>query len=253
METDEYTRLAEQEDRLWWFQVLRRNLFAIFDRVGLETTLRCLDLGSGTGGLVASLRDRYPKWDIYGMDRSSAALRYASQKFGRLFCGGDAAMLSFRDRSFDLVISIDVLCVREVNDKRMLAECFRVLAPGGLLILNNPAYDWMFSYHDRFVHTARRYTRRRIVRDLQAAGLEPVLTSYWNTILFPLMVLKRKVFTFGADKSDVHETPSLMNRAFSFVARPEAICLRCGVSLPFGGSVLAVARKPVRAGMSAGR
>jgi ubiquinone/menaquinone biosynthesis C-methylase UbiE len=244
METDEYTRLAEQEDRLWWFQVLRRNLFAIFDRVGLETTLRCLDLGSGTGGLLALLRDRYPKWDIHGMDRSSAALRYASQKFGPLFCGGDAAMLAFRDGSFDLVISIDVLCVREVNDKRMLAECFRVLAPGGLLVLNNPAYDWMFSYHDRFVHTARRYTRRRIVGDLRAAGLEPVLTSYWNTILFPLMVLKRKVFTFGADKSDVHETPGVMNRAFSFVARPEAICLRWGLSLPFGGSVLAVARKP---------
>jgi len=251
METDEYMRLAEQEDRLWWFQVLRRNLFAIFDRVGLESTLRCLDLGSGTGGLVALLRDRYPNWDIFGMDRSSAALRYASQKFGPLFCGGDAAMLSFRDRSFDLVISIDVLSDRDVNDKRMLAECFRVLTPGGLLVLNNPAYDWMFSYHDRFVHTARRYTRRRIVRDLQAAGLEPVLTSYWNTILFPLMVLKRKVFTFGADKSDVQETPSLMNRAFSFVARPEAICLRRGLSLPFGGSVLAVARKPVPAGMSA--
>jgi hypothetical protein len=67
------------------------------------------------------------------------------------------------------------------------------------------------------------------------------------------MVLKRKVFTFGADKSDVHETPSLMNRAFSFVARPEAICLRCGVSLPFGGSVLAVARKPFGLACSAGR
>jgi ubiquinone/menaquinone biosynthesis C-methylase UbiE len=253
MEADEYTRLAEQEDRLWWFQVLRRNLFATFDRVGLETTLRCLDLGSGTGGLVALLRDRYPKWDIHGMDRSSAALRYASQKFGPLFCGGDAAMLPFRDRSFDLVISIDVLCVREVNDKRMLAECLRVLAPGGLLVLNNPAYNWMFSYHDRFVHTARRYTRRRIVRDLRSAGLEPVLTSYWNTILFPLMVLKRKVVTFRAEKSDVHETLGLMNRAFSFVARPEAICLRRGLSLPFGGSVLAVARKPLQAGMSAGQ
>jgi hypothetical protein len=57
------------------------------------------------------------------------------------------------------------------------------------------------------------------------------------------MVLKRKVLTGAASRSDVGEVQPWLNRLFSLVSLPEPALIRYGVNLPFGGSVLAVGRK----------
>jgi hypothetical protein len=125
----------------------------------------------------------------------------------------------------------------------MLEGIFTILKPGGIVILNNPAYEWLRSYHDVFVHTARRYTAPRMAADLHRAGFTVLRCTYWNTLLFPFMVLKRKLPTGSASHSDVAAIPSWLNRMFSFVSLPEPLLMRYGVDLPFGGSVLTIGRK----------
>src|SRR5262249_22273311 len=143
------------------------------------------------------------------------------------------------------IFSADVLCHRAVDETRALAQLRRVLAPGGLLILNLPAYRWMMSEHDRAVYNARRYTRRGVVAQLRAAGVRPVYASYWNTLLFPVMAMTRKVLPSGPG-SDV-ELPSrpveLIGRAATALERA---VLGYGLRLPFGGSLLAVGAKTER-------
>jgi hypothetical protein len=127
-----------------------------------------------------------------------------------------------------------------------LQEFRRCLRPGGLLVLNLPAYQWMLGEHDLAVHNVRRYTARGVAKLLGSAGFTEILTSYWNTILFPLMALKRKLGRRGEGKpsSDVVLMPAPVERLFSAIVAFEASLLGAGLRLPFGGSVLATAMRP---------
>jgi len=244
MEADEYTRLAQQENVLWWFGLLRRNLFAVIDGLNLSAPgLKCADFGCGTGGFVAKLQERFPTWSVIGLDKSRSALEFARQNHGAHFVRGDVQTPPFKAGSLDLIISVDVMYSREVEPRRMLEGAFAALKPGGIVIVNNPAYQWLHSYHDVFVNTARRYTARRIAEELNEAGFTVARCTYWNTVLFPLMVLKRKVLAGSATHSDVAEIPDWLNGIFTLLSLPEPVLMRYGANLPFGGSVLAIGRK----------
>ena len=65
--------------------------------------------------------------------------------------------------------------------------------------------------------------------------------TYWNTILFPLMVLRR--FAVRHEVSDVMPFPAPLELAFRGVMRVENGLLGHGIRLPFGGSLLATAIK----------
>jgi hypothetical protein len=101
----------------------------------------------------------------------------------------------------------------------------------------------MASFHDREVHNARRFERANLVRLLAAAGFSGIRTTYWNSLLFPLMVLRRKLFATGRTQSDVGEFAPLSDRFFGGIMAAERAGLRLGLKYPFGGSLLAVATK----------
>ncbi len=244
MEPDEYTQLAQQEGELWWFDLLHRILFASLDSAGLSAFgMSCADFGCGTGGFLAKLRDRFPAWSVVGLDKSASALAFARQNHGPYFVAGDIQSPPFGSEVFDVVFAVDVMYHRDVQPAKMLSAIAMVLKPGGIVVLNNPAYEWLRSYHDVFVHTARRYTINSVAEDLRQAGFDIVRRTYWNTILFPFMVLKRKVFIGSASRSDVGDMFPWLNRTFSVLSLPEPALIRYGIDLPFGGSVLAIGRK----------
>ena len=124
-----------------------------------------------------------------------------------------------------------------------IADLHRCLGPGGLLVLNLPAFDWMMSAHDRAVHTARRYTRARIKQLLTEAGFRDIQTTHWNFFLFPLMVLRRKLLSTKATTSDVMAYPAPVEFLFRIIVGLESLLIARGIRLPFGGSVMALAVK----------
>jgi ubiquinone/menaquinone biosynthesis C-methylase UbiE len=95
---------------------------------------------------------------LVGLDFNPEAARRAGAKSGALTTGGDANRLPFADASFGALVSMDVLCHRAVAPGLALTEFHRVLKPGGTLVLNLPAFDWLHSAHDIRVHNARRFT-----------------------------------------------------------------------------------------------
>jgi hypothetical protein len=121
----------------------------------------------------------------------------------------------------------------------------RVLKPGGTLVLNLPAFEWLRSAHDARVHTARRYTSAEIRAALETAGFRDVAPRYWNSLLLPLMALHRKVLARNPEgKSDVGQFPPLLDAAFHAATRVERALARLGLRFPAGGSVMVVATRP---------
>lgn len=229
---------------MWWYRALHGHLLRWSDVARAGSTLRLLDAGCGTGGLLKRLAaGALRPINAYGLDFDGEACRFASQKTSAAVTRGSVNALPFADATFDLIVSADVLCTRWVDETAALREFHRCLAPGGRLIVNLPAYDWMMGEHDRQVHNARRYTRDRLTERLAAADLRVRRSTYWNTIPFPLMALHRKILSKGKSASDVKLYPAPIEAAFNLAMRIEAAWLDAGWTLPFGGSVLAEAER----------
>jgi SAM-dependent methyltransferase len=245
MEDAEYDLMHRVEDRMWWFRAVHARLLDAYGRLPDAERAPVLDAGCGTGGLMARLLAAAPPRPVVGLDFEPRACAYARGKTGAAVVAGSVDALPFGDGVFAAAFSVDVLCHRGVDEGRALAELRRVLRPGGILVLNLPAYEWMKSAHDERVHTARRYTRGGLARRLREAGFEGIDARYWNTFLFPLMAVRRKLLAPpGSGTSDVMEYPDVVDRLFRGVAEAERAVARAGLPMPFGGSVMAVATRP---------
>ena len=237
MEAAEYVLMDAAEDQMWWYRALHRRLVGAL--VGVHGNV--LDVGCGTGGLLARLRTARPDLGLTGIEWADAASRRAASKSAAPIVCGSANMLPFADASFAAVIAADLLCHRAVDPDRALAELRRVLHPGGRLVVNMPAYAWLLSAHDRQVHNVRRQTARQLVAMLREAGFRSVQARYWNSLLLPLMVVQRKLLARGSAASDVAPFPPWLNASLHAMTEIER---RLPFALPAGGSVLATAERP---------
>lgn len=239
MQPEEYRKMADVEDVMWYYRALHRNVAAALRPV-VPVGAAVLDAGCGTGGLLRALRREERGWRLAGVDLSPLACELTRERTGALVLEGSVEQMPFGAVSYDAIVSCDVLC--QVSDPtRALGEFRRVLKPGGVLVLTMPAYPWMYSYHDRQVGNLRRYTRGSLADLLRGAGWRPRLT-YWNALPFPLAVLRRKVFPAREGESDVQLFSPFVESAFDAAMRLEHRWIARGHALPCGSSLLAVAR-----------
>jgi ubiquinone/menaquinone biosynthesis C-methylase UbiE len=238
MESQEYALMDAAEGRMWWYRALHARLADALAGVGGAV----LDAGCGTGGLLAALRRTRPDLALAGIEWSDTAARRAADKSGAVIARGSVNALPFAAASFDAAVVADVLCHNAVDPVAALAELLRVLRPGGVLVVNMPAYAWLLSTHDRQVHNVRRWTAAGTRAALHQAGFTGVRARYWNGLLLPLMVLHRKLLARddGA-ASDVAPFSPWLDATLHAIT---AIERRLPVPLPAGGSVLATAIRP---------
>lgn len=244
MDAQEYDLMDAAEDRMWWYRAVHARLLdALAGRPGADGPL--LDAGCGTGGFLARLAAAEPGRALVGLDYNPQASARAARKSGAAVTAGTVNALPFPDACFGAAVSVDVLCHMAVDQPAALAELKRVLKPGGTLVLNLPAFEWLRSAHDARVHTARRYTADGVRAELEAAGFRDVAPRYWNCLLLPLMALRRKVLARNPEgESDVGHFPPLLDAAFHAATRVERALARLGLRFPAGGSVLVTATRP---------
>lgn len=230
MRSEAYRDMRALEDDYWWYRSLRH--FAIGEVGGAK---KILDAGCGTGGTLRALADR----DAVGVDYSPEALALASQSGVKGLICGSVTDLPLRDSSFDAVFLLDVIYHRGVRDDlAAVAECSRVLKSGGVMVLQAPAYEWLWSRHDIDVHGVRRYTKKGIEKLALAAGLGIQKVGYRNLLPLPAAILLRKC---GA-KGGPAPLPRWLNGIFYCISLAENIAARI-FPLPAGLSVFCVAQK----------
>jgi ubiquinone/menaquinone biosynthesis C-methylase UbiE len=233
------------EDHYWWYQALRQHVAATIDSASPHFSL--LDAGCGTGGMLNVVRQKFPAADLAGVDQSTHALELtAARKTGAKLTSASVHELPFPGNSFDFVLSLDVLSSVGLDDSLAVREAHRVLRPAGRLILNVAALEFLKGAHDRAVDANRRYARRQLQALLEGAHFRVERLSYWNATFTPPIALVRWLSRARSrtdkPRSDFRALPEILNSLFKRVAALELSASR-HISLPFGTSLFAVARK----------
>ncbi len=244
MERAEYLRMHAVEDSMWWYRGLRALSEILLVRALSRSQAAgpVLDAGCGTGGMLARLGCEAAGRATLGLELDREAAAIARAKAAGPVITASVGQLPLGDATLGGYLSLDVLCHGEVDPEAALAEAHRCLAPGAIALFNLPAYPWLLSAHDRRVHNVRRFSRGPARALLARHGFSVLRSTYWNMLLFPLMLLHR--LTEGAEaESDVRQFPAWLDRLFSAALALERSVIGAGLDLPFGGSLMIVARR----------
>ena len=243
MKPEQYKIMFELEDNHWWYSGMRQITDAILSQIHTNGhPLSILDAGCGTGAELAHL-EKYGK--VTGLDISEYALSFCTKRGQLNALNASITELHFKDNSFDLVTSFDVIYHLWVEeDRRALREMWRVLKPGGRLLLRVSAYQFLTGPHDQAVYTRERYTSKKVATRLRDAGFTIEKLTYANTLLFPLAGAVRLLARFGIGKrqSALKSSSGPVNKALRHVLAIEA-GLISRMDLPFGLSIICLARK----------
>lgn len=242
MEISEYKNIFENEESHFFYVANHNIILSLLKRCRpRKKNLKILDAGCGTG-LLAKKLSKFGK--VFAIDKSPEAVKYAKTR-GVNAKIASVNKLPFRNNSFDIIVSIDVIYHKGVNDKKALSEFFRIARPNGILIIRVPANKWLKTAHDRHVHTRQRYDKDELREKLQKAGFEIKKLSFVNSILFPLAIFKHFFEQFIPPKessSTIGQASYLINRVLIWIMSQETTILH-SVDLPFGLGLIAVCKK----------
>jgi SAM-dependent methyltransferase len=239
-----YEILYRTEETHWWLAA-RRNIVLdwIRQRYPGRHDLDMLDAGCGTGLMLQELKEL---GTAEGVDISEEALQFCRKRGLENVRNADLMDLPFEAGRFDFVTALDVLEHLD-DDTGALQEFRRVLKPGGRIFIFAPAHRWLWSLQDEVSHHKRRYVARTLREAVVSAGLEVERQTYVSTFLLPVIFLGRQwlkvrlKFREAHTENDLH--PEWSNGILRRIFQLEIPILR-RTNMPFGASLLCVARKP---------
>ncbi len=174
---------------------------------GLEP-LRILDLGCGNGTQTVAYAEAWPQAELHGADLSAPFLRFAHAWAEGLgvavhYHQMDAGRMTFPDGHFDLIVS-HILCHETWDDilRRSLAQSYRMLRPGGMLLHVDVPYQ-----PDRMSLTGQVCNEWQIVNN----G-EPYWMGFSDTPMRPLLLEAG----FGAAEVIEHYEPFGQGAMYAF-------------------------------------
>src|SRR5215211_3553404 len=252
MEATFYEDYYLHENSHWWFRWRYELITKLVTALKREGTFRILDAGCGTGQMTKQLEGI---GEAVGMDSAVEAIAYAQSRGVERLVRGSITAPPFAEGSFDCVLALDV--IEHVDDDLgILTSLFRVIKPGGHLIITVPAFDALWSEHDEINHHKRRYRARHLKLLIQEAGFDVERLTYCNTALYLPVLLTRKLKNAWRTmserrsaeqrplKSDLGEYPRPINEALYGLMKAE-IRLMQTIDMPFGVSILAIATRPL--------
>jgi SAM-dependent methyltransferase len=244
-----FERLFKAEDTNFWFRSRNRVLKYLIRKYTSNSDTTFLEIGCGTGYVLKGL-ESLPHTELVGADIYLEGLKLTRKRIpGIKLIQLNATQMPF-EAKFDSVGAFDVLEHIE-EDERVMKEVFKSLKNGGYFFISVPQYSWMWSYLDDMAYHKRRYVRSQLNAKLSRAGFKTVYLGSFLFTLFPLLWISRglkkskKMSYTVDDQMKELELSRLTNFLLGCFMRIDEMLIRLGLRLPFGGSLIAVGRKPL--------
>ena len=242
-----YNRLCRLEEHHFWFQARNRIILRMFRQyLAHQQRPRILEVGCGTGYVLQGLAAE-KCYELMGAEAHIAGLRHAQRRLpGVEFVQLDARDLPY-ESEFDAVGAFDVI-EHITEDEAVLASICHALKPGGIIVVTVPQHQWLWSSVDEQARHKRRYARQELLAKFAAAGFDVLrITSFVMTLLPVLYVMRLSKRPRCTTASDIDwselEISRVANAVCSAAMRIDETLITAGISLPAGGSLLAIGRK----------
>ncbi|MBT3538543.1 class I SAM-dependent methyltransferase [Candidatus Parcubacteria bacterium] len=245
MQEDEYGNMFEHEESYWWYGVLDSIvLFYVRKYVkDKKEDIFILDVGCGTGRMMKKLS---AYGDVEGFDYADKAVEFCKKRGLSNVQQQDVNLWNPTSNMYDVVVSLDVLYHKAVKDDvGVLKNIYHSLKPGGIVILNVPAFSILRRIHDRQVSGVRRYRKNKLKNDMEKIGFNIQKATYRLPHVFCILFIKKIFEYFKKDKSmesDLQELPKIVDRSLRAMGMAENKIIPF-LSLPFGSSLFIVAKK----------
>jgi SAM-dependent methyltransferase len=248
MDKNYYREYFELERYHWWFQVRSKILESTLDKFAKKGENKIINIGVATGA-TSEMLGSYGKVESLEYDKS--CIEFVNQRTNLNIKHGSILELAYHDNLFDIVCAFDV--IEHVNDDRKaVSEMIRVCKPGGIVCITVPAFMSLWSHHDVINHHFKRYRISEVVRLFDDKS-NIVFKSYFNTILFPPILLMRvftrifpNIITRSGSGSDFTLIKyNFINKIFYSLFLAEKYLLKVFQRLPFGVSLFIIYRKPL--------
>lgn len=207
-----------------------------------------LEIGCGIGGFIQQIVDN-ENLEITGSEIYLKGLLCAKKNLPNVdFIQFDVTQ-GVVGEEFDIIAAFDVIEHIE-NDVAAMSNIYKMLCRGGSLIITVPQHKFLWSKLDEIVKHKRRYSRRELVTKLQKNGFDISYCTSFLFVLFPLMLISRmfdkvrgQLQSEEAGLEKRVKFSNALNLIFDRLMRIDEALIRLGISLPFGGTLVVVARK----------
>ena len=244
MENDGFDRtlfetLFKIESSHFWFKSRNELIIQCLKKYFPSARNFC-EIGCGTGYVLQGIAAENPHMNVTGSEIYLSALDYAAQRVPNAdLIQADICRFPF-ESEFDVIGSFDVLEHID-NDMLALQNIHKALKANGGLILTVPQHDWLWPSYDDMACHKRRYSRRELLAKVKDAGFKVIRMTSFMTFLLPVMLASRLKKT--PDPSTLLSVNRAMNAIFYKINRIEQMLINRNINLPFGGSLLCIAKK----------
>ncbi len=241
-----YKELASLEEGNFWFVARNRLIRWLFQK-NVSPEGKYLEVGCGTGFVLKMISKSFSGLEILATEAQPESFEFVRERVPNCsaFYQMDACQIPFREE-FDVIGAFDV--IEHIEDDVGAIEQIRLaLKPGGFFILSVPQHMFLWSEFDEVGCHFRRYSADELKRKLSVAGFELRISTSFNSLLLPLMLLSRSI----SKKNQSGEVDVLaelrlskfVNRLLSAILWVEFQMIRFGIRFPAGGSRMVVAQK----------
>ncbi len=243
--------LFKSEDTNFWFISRNKIIQHLFKKHLGEKSNKVLEIGCGTGYVLKGLQNNFPNYELEGSEIHHEGIKFAKERLPKVeFIQLDATNMPFENQH-DAVGAFDVLEHIEADEK-VMQEVYKSLKINGLFLISVPQHQWMWSVNDDIAYHKRRYSRKEMKQKLTNNGFEIVYIGSFVFTLFPFMYIsrffKQKKVAEVTNELIIKELNELqlnpiINSVFKIFMKIDELLIKIGFSLPFGGSLITVARK----------